>query len=365
MTKEELKYWVGLSAIKDIGPVRFKKIINYFSSLRDFFSCGKVDLLRAGLSETMADKIISSRGQLDLEAIWQRLKKEEIQLVTFLDPEYPALLKEIYDFPPILYLRGAPLAATDLAIAVVGTRLSTAYGEYMTNELVRGLVQGGVTVVSGLARGIDSSAHQATLRAGGKTVAVLGSGLDWRSIYPRENKKLVEEIMAGGGTVISEFPCGMPPHRQNFPLRNRLLSGLSRGVLVVEAGEKSGALITAKCALDQNREVFAVPGDVSRPTAFGPNFLIKQGARAVTEVNDILEALNLALPKTAVVRPAAPEPSSPEEAKILSCLSIEPTQIDQLILQSGLASQTVSAVLAIMEMAGKVKEVGGQRYVIK
>lgn len=365
MKEEELKYWVGLSAIDGVGPVRFKKIINYFSSVRDFFSCGKVDLLSAGLSEIMADKIISSRNQVDIEARWEQLKAEQIQIVTFLDPEYPALLKEIYDFPPILYLRGAPLGSTDLAIAVVGSRQSTPYGEYMANLLVRGLVQGGVTVVSGLARGIDSCAHQATIAAGGKTVAVLGGGLDWRSIYPRENKKLVEEIMAGGGTVISEFPCGAAPIRQNFPLRNRLLSGLSRGVLVIEAAEKSGALITAKCALDQNREVFAVPGNVIQPTAFGPNFLIKQGARAVTEVNDILETLNLALPKTAVARPAAPEPANPEEAKILDCLSIEPTQIDQLILQSGLPSQTVSAVLAIMEMAGKVKEVGGQRYIIK
>jgi DNA processing protein len=215
-----------------------------------------------------------------------------------------------------------------------------------------------------LALGIDSLAHRATIEAGGKTIAVLGSGLDWRSIYPSENKKLVESIVASGGAVLSELPCGMAPHKSNFPLRNRLISGLSLGTLVVEAGEKSGALITAQTALEQNREVLAVPGNIFSGTAMGVNNLIKAGARLVTSVNDVLETLNLTLIKEHVTMREV-KPESPEEELILSLLSQEPLHIDQLILWSGLPSQVINSTLLMMEIKGKIKDVGGKRYVIK
>ncbi|MFA5358853.1 MAG: DNA-processing protein DprA [Patescibacteria group bacterium] len=357
------KYLVGISLVEAVGAVRFKKIINHFSNPKDFFNATRAELLAAGIPVWVVDVILRQRTIVDVEKAWDLLQQEGIEVLTFWDQNYPDLLKQIYDWPPILYFRGSPEILRGKMLAVVGTRRPTEYGIRATQDIVSGLVAGGVSIVSGLARGIDSTAHKTVIGLDGKTVAVLGTGLDWRSIYPAENKRLVEEIIYCGGIVISEFPCGTPPNRQNFPRRNRLISGLSQGVLVVEAGQGSGALITARCALDQNRDVYAVPGNIYNVNSFGPNELICQGAKPVSSANDILEALDLSLIKeTTRIKEAVA--SSKEEKTLLQFVSSEPVHIDNLIRQSELSSEVVNSVLLVMELAGKVKDVGGKRYVI-
>lgn len=363
MEKQKVKFWLGITAISTIGPVRFKKIINYFADPADFFRASLGDLLAAGISQQASEQILIERNQLNLDALLEQVEWEEIKIVTFLDEEYPAILKEIYDFPPLLYVRGNLRADEGSIVAVVGARQPTNYGQDITTQLATALANAGVTIVSGLARGIDSIAHSAASKAGGRTIAVLGSGLDWRSIYPSENRRLAEEIIAAGGAVISEFPCGSPPHRQHFPQRNRIIAGLSLGTLVVEAAEGSGALITAKCALDYNREVWAVPGSIYSPLSFGPNNLLKQGAKVVTSANDILESLNLNLIKEIKLEVKVTA-EGPEEEALLPLLSQEPVHIDQLILTSGLSREAVNSALVIMEIKGKIKDIGGKRYII-
>ncbi len=362
MREKELKYWLGLSALEPIGPVRFKRIINHFNQISDFFKADRKSLTAAGIEPWIVNKVIESRASLNIEEKWKQLKNEEIKLITFRDDDYPKLLKEIYDFPPLLYVRGNLRKEDKFSLAVVGTRRPSTYGQQITEEIVEGLTQSKVAIVSGLAYGIDSQAHQAAIDFGGRTIAVLGTGLDWQSVYPRQNRKLVEEIIASGGAVVSEFPCGMPAHKQNFPRRNRLISGLSLGVVVIEGNEDSGSLITARCALEQNREVFAVPGSIYNENSAGPNNLIKQGARVVTRANDILEALDLTLVKE-FVKLEKVTADSKEEEILLQFISKEPKHIDQLILASGLKSEVVNSVLVIMEVKGKVKNLGGQRYV--
>ncbi len=363
MNKELLPYFAAISTISEVGSVRFKQIINHFSDVREFFSCSSSDLVRAGLTLIIAERIIISRNQLKIDQIWQRIEKEEIGLLTFFDDEYPALLKEIYDFPPLLYYRGNLDCFNNSSLAVVGTRKMSHYGQDVTNQLVGDLASAGLTIVSGLALGVDSCAHQATLKAKGKTIAVLGTGIDRGAIYPHQNKRLAEKIIERGGLVISEFPCGMVGHKHNFPMRNRIISGLSLGTLVIEAGRRSGALITAQLSLDHNREVLAVPGSVQSPVSIGTNNLIKQGAKVVTEANDILNWLDLTLVRENATILAVKADSN-EEKIILDLLSKEPIAVDQLILQSGLSSQQTSAILTVMELAGKIRDVGGKNYII-
>ncbi|MFA5076228.1 MAG: DNA-processing protein DprA [Patescibacteria group bacterium] len=362
MDQNELKYWLGISAIEAIGPRRFVRILSRFKPAASFFQASLSDLINVGFSLAVAQKIVADRARLDLDFLVEQLIEEGIRVIDYQDEEYPALLKEIYDYPPLLYIRGQLAAADKFSIAVVGSRKPTIYGQQTTAEIVRGLVANQVTVISGLAFGIDSIAHQATLAAGGRTIAVLGTGLDWHSVYPAANRNLIKEIVAAGGAIISEFPCGMPGHRQNFPQRNRLISGLGLGTVVVEAAEDSGALITAQSALDQNREVFALPGSIYSPNSVGPNNLIKQGAKLITGAGEILEALNLGQVKNYITnRQVLAE--TPTEAVILSLLSKEPVHIDELVAQSGLIISVVNSVLVMMEMKGKVKNLGNQMYV--
>jgi DNA processing protein len=247
------------------------------------------------------------------------------------------------------------------AVAVVGTRRLTSYGRQVTRDIVTGLVRNGVTIISGLAKGVDAIAHQTALDAGGRTIAVLGSGLD--CIYPAENRSLAAKISAGRGAVISEYGMGIQPEAKNFPPRNRVISGLSLGVIVVEAGDRSGALITSKFALEQDREVFAVPGNINSPASRGPNKLIQQGAKLITSADDVIEELNLTMvaEKTAV-QLALPE--STEEAALLSHLSTQPVHVDELSRASGLAPSLVSSTLTLMELKGTVQQVGGMNYAL-
>ncbi|MCD6470954.1 DNA-processing protein DprA [bacterium] len=289
------------------------------------------------------------------------MSRPNIQIIKITDKNYPKLLKEIYDPPKEIYVLGKLEAEEKYPLAVVGTRKISNYGKQIVSSIVKDLAKIGLTIVSGLALGTDALAHQAALDVNGKTIAVLGSGLDM--IYPRIHKKLAERIIKSGGAIISEYPPGTKPTKWTFPARNRIISGLSLGVLVIEAPERSGALITAHHALDQGREVFAVPGNIYSQNSVGCNNLIKLGAKAVTDANDILEALslNLSLGKEKIIRPA-----SKEEKIILEILSTseKPIHIDEIIKKSKLETNIVNSTLTIMEISKKVKHLGGEYYTL-
>jgi DNA processing protein len=276
-------------------------------------------------------------------------------------PKYPKILKEIYNPPKVLYFLGNPDILEGINLAVVGTRKPTTYGRQTVFEIVSGLVQNGITIVSGLALGIDALAHQACLETGGKTIAVLGSGLDM--IYPNANYFLAQKILKNNGCIISEYPEGTEPQKYHFPQRNRIISGLSLGTLIVEAPLDSGALITGKYALDQNREVFAIPGSIYSENSAGPNNLIKMGAKAVTEAKDILETLNIQMVENFMANQKIIADSREEEI-LLKFLSKEPQHIDKIIEESKLKPSIVNSTLTLMEMKGKVKNLGGMNYVL-
>lgn len=362
MTDDNKKYLIGLHSFPKFGPVRLKKIFKHFPDLKIAFEAATKELMAAGIEENIANEFISARRSIDIDKILAVINRENIKILTFDDPLYPKLLKEIYDPPVLLYYKGE-MEEEEFTIAVVGTRKITAYGQQVTEKMVRGLVNNKITVVSGLALGVDTIAHNTTLNYGGRTIAVLGTGLDKQSIYPGVNRYLAEKIAANRGAVISEFPFGTAPLKHNFPQRNRIISGLSLGVLVVEAGEKSGALITARHALDQNRDVFAVPGNIFSPVSAGPNLLIKQGAKTVSEAGEILEALDLASINNYIENKKI-LPESKEEEKIIACLSFEPVHIDDLIHECNLSAPIVNSTLIIMEMKGMVKNLGGMKYVL-
>jgi DNA processing protein len=290
----------------------------------------------------------------------ERLQKAGVKAYCWQDDDYPPRLKEVDDRPPVLYVRGELLPEDEWAVAVVGTRRATAYGRQAAEHFATDLARHRITVVSGLARGIDAIAHRASLNAEGRTIAVLACGLDL--VYPPEHAKLAQEI-SGRGALISDYPLGTQPRSEYFPRRNRILSAVSLGVLVVEGDEDSGALITARIALDQNREVFAVPGSIYSPTHRGANKLIREGeAKLVSTAEDILEELNLTM-ATHQMELRAVTPADPAEAALLRLLSQEPVHIDDMQRQSGLSIAAVSGTLALLELKGMVRQVGPMSFV--
>jgi DNA processing protein len=357
---EKLKYWVGFSLIPGIGRARFSLLESHFGDLEAAWNASASDFKAAGLDARTVQAIASRRPRISLEAEMEKLEQYRVKALTWNDAAYPPRLKEIYDRPPLLYVRGALLPEDEWAVAVVGTRRATIYGRQVTEEIVADLARSRITIISGLARGIDSIAHRAALEAGGRTVAVLASGLD--TVYPAEHAKLAREIMAHGA-LVSEHPLGMPPRSDHFPRRNRIMSGLSLGVLVVEAGETSGALITARLALEQNREVFAVPGSILSTTSQGTNGLIQEGAKLVRGYDDILEELNLSMAAQQLEMKEL-LPASDAESMLLKQLSAEPRHIDEICRASQLPVSLVSSTLALMELKGMVRQVGGMSYVL-
>ncbi|MFA7309240.1 MAG: DNA-processing protein DprA [Patescibacteria group bacterium] len=291
---EEKAYAVGFSRITHIGPVRGKRLLDYFGTFEAAWKATSFELQRAGIEEKIAKEVIELRSAIYLEQEMEKLVQTGISVTTLHDEGYPALLKEIANPPFLLYVRGELTLADSISVGIVGSRSATEYGRAVTHSIAHTLAQAGVTVISGLALGIDSVAHSATLEIPtGRTIAVLGSGIDSTSIYPKVNQKLAERIADGRGAVISEYPIGTLPLKHHFPARNRIISGLSLGVVVVEAQITSGSLITAQCALEQNREVFAVPGDIYNKNSQAPHFLLRQGAKLVEKGEDILEELLL------------------------------------------------------------------------
>jgi DNA processing protein len=356
--KEDIKYWVGFSLISGIGRVKLGQLESYFKTLDNAWKATPAELKQAGLDKGSISAITSYRPKISLEAEMEKLERYGVKVLTFHNPDYPARLKEIYDYPPILYMRGSLLPVDEWCLAVVGTRRATVYGRQITEEIVADLARSKITIASGLAKGIDSVAHKSALEAGGRSIAVFACGLD--IVYPAENAELAKHVMQNGA-LISEYPLGTRPRADNFPRRNRIMSGLSLGVLVVEAGETSGAMITANLALEQNREVFAIPGSILSPASRGTNHLIQEGAKLVRDYTDILEELNL----TAVAQQIEMKeiiPPSETESLLLKQLSAEPTHIDEVCRLSGLPVATVSSTLAMMELKGLVKQVGAMNY---
>jgi DNA processing protein len=359
MENKDLFHWVALSMAPGVGGVLFQRLTKAFGSPEGVFHASSRDLERV---EGIGPVVISSlkrfgwKGQVAKEL--RCVERAGARIVTWNEDEYPPGLKQIYDPPPLLYVRGKLILKDRTAVAVVGSRYPTTYGQMYAERIAMGLSRRGVTVISGLARGVDSAAHRSALAAGGRTIGVLGCGID--ITYPPENGRLVDE-MAANGAVISEFPLGTPPDRDHFPIRNRVISGISLGVVVVEATLRSGSLITARFALEHGREVFAVPGNADSARSAGTNRLIRQGAKLVTGVEDILEEIRL--PAQTELAPPPPPRLTEEEEKVYSVLGPKAVHIDRVISLSSLPSPRVSAALLSLEIAGHVRQLPGMRFV--
>lgn len=359
---ENLKYWLGFNLVKGIGPAKLQALLDAFEDIRGAWQASQSELERTGLDRRAIRTFLETRDEVDLDTYLKQVKNAGVSVLTWESDAYPRYLREAPAPPPVLYVAGEILEQDQWAVAVVGTRRLSAYGRQMTREVVTGLVRNNVTIVSGLARGIDGIAHKTAVEVGGRTIAVLGSGID--CLYPPEHRGLARRIIKERrGAIVSDYSLGTQPEAKNFPPRNRIISGLSLGVVVVEAGKKSGALITANFALEQDRDVFAVPGNVNSRASEGTNQLIQQGAKLVMTAEDVLEELNLTMaPQQMVVQMAMPE--SEQEATLLRQLSREPSHVDELCRASGMSSADVSSTLAIMELKGMVQQVGGMRYVL-
>jgi len=352
-------YWIAFNKVPGIGPARLKALLEVCGTIEAAWKASIQQIQAAHLDRRSLENLLLARRQIDLEAEWRRVQASDVQVLTWADLDYPQNLAEIDAPPPVLYVRGTLTEQDRLAVALVGTRRASGYGREVAHVMAGELVRHGVTIVSGLALGIDAVVHQAALDAGGRTLAVLGSGVD--QVYPAQNRSLANAIMANGA-LISEYPLGTRPEANNFPPRNRIISGLSRGVVIVEAGQRSGALITASFAAEQGRDVFAVPGNILHAGSVGCNELIREGAIPCLSVNDILNHLNFTrLSEQQIVRETVP--ADPLEAQLLVHLSGEPCHIDELVRQATMPAPQVSSLLAMMELKGLVRQVGAMKYV--
>jgi DNA processing protein len=357
---DERAYWVVLNTATGIGPVRFQRLLEICGGAQGAWEANDFELAAAGLERRTIESLRQLRRRTTPEAVAQRLGQLGIRALTLLDDDYPTNLRHVADPPPVLFLRGKLRAEDARAVALVGTRRATAYGHSVAERLARDLVGAGITVVSGLAKGVDTAAHQAAVAAGGRTLAVLGNGLD--QVYPPENGGLAQRIVEStAGALVSEFAPGVPPDAVNFPRRNRIISGLSLATVIVEAGEKSGALITADFALEQGRDVLAVPGSIFNPNSAGTNYLLKQGAIPVTSVQDILEAIGSPTGDAPQLVRDVPNLVG-EESVVCQALDGEPRHVDDLARTLGIGSGTVSATLAMLELKGLARQVGSMLY---
>jgi len=358
---EGQKYLVALSHFKRFGPRRLKYLFDYFASWQRVWEASPADLAMAGIRPDIIDLFIYFRNQIDPDEIMKNLARKKIELAFLGEKLYPPLLREIYDPPPVLYYKGSLDEKTfAIPLAVVGTRKASDYGKRVSEEIVRDLALAGLTIVSGLALGIDAIAHKAALKAKGQTVAFLGSGVD--EIYPRTNHRLAQEIANNGGCLISEYPPETPALKANFPRRNRLIAGSCLGTLIIEAAEKSGALITGRSALEEGREVFAIPGSIYSLTSVGPNNLIKLGARTVTTADDIISMLGLPVLQRQATNVQTLS-QSPEEEIILRALGDEAKHANELARETKLDINLINARLIIMEMKGLIKLQGSSTYI--
>jgi len=359
LSQQEKKYWVAFTKIYSVGPKKFKRLHEHFGSMKTAWNASYNELLRAGLIPKDVQTVLTERKNINPDTVLEEIERLNIFIIDITDTRYPSLLKEIYAPPQILYVLGSLPQDKYTHISVVWTRKTSAYGRQITPMLVSELSQVGFTIVSGLALGIDALAHQAALTNDAQTIAVLGCGLD--VIYPVSNRRLALDMIAHGGAIISEYPIGTKPLKQHFPARNRIISGLSRGVVVIEGSTDSGSLITASCALEQNREIFAVPGNISNTTSQGPNKLLKMGATVVTSAQDILDVLHVSKPLCS--KKTLSVPATGEEKLILETLSATPLHIDEIIRACKLNTSTINKVLTMLELKGNITNTGNNQYI--
>ena len=355
---DDHQYWIGFDRVRGIGSIRTSQLLEFFGDLKTAWFADATELRQAGLPDKVIVELSKIRSEIDLEEELAKIHALGISIITIKDEQYPLLLQSVPNAPPVLYIKGRVLDEDQFAIAIVGTRRKTSYGKQVATELSRFLAENGITVISGMARGIDTIAHQGALDGGGRTIAVLGCGLD--IIYPPENHQLSQQIIENGA-LVSEFYPGTQPEAVNFPPRNRIISGLARAVVVVEADERSGALITAKFALEQTRDVFAVPGSIYAPRSRGANRLISDGAIPLLDFKDLLLVLNLE--QTADYRYLQQSlPTNEIEALLLETIRDEPLHIDEIKNITGLSTDKVSANLTMMELKGFIRKTENMTY---
>ncbi len=360
--ENRLYYWLALNFIPGIGKVTYKRLIERFQTPQEVFRASPNQLAEVNGMNPKTIDALRNFPKKRVETELKLIEKYEVVLLTLEDPLYPSNLLNIYDPPPLIYVKGEIKKEDNFAVAVVGSRHPLTYGRSITQRISGELAENGVTVVSGLARGIDTSAHRGALSAGGRTIAVLGCGID--IIYPPENKELARAITKKGA-IISEFPFSTPPLGTNFPPRNRIISGLSLGVVIVEAGKRSGSLITARFALEQGREVFAVPGDVSSPQSKGTNQLIKEGAKLVENASDILCEISLQLEEPLEKEKETQKDFglSGQDLAIISVLGERPLDIDTIIQKTNLKANLVSSILLELELKGLIQQLPGKMFI--
>ena len=357
---DEIKYWVALNRVPQLGTIRIRRLEDYFGVLDKAWEASPSELRAAGIEERPAREIVAARSRISPDAEIERLTQSGVKALTWNDPDYPSRLKEIPDPPPVLYYKGTLLPSDERSVAVVGTRGPTTYGREAAAALVADLSRIGITITSGLARGIDGIAHRVALDNGGRTIAVLANGLD--IVYPREHTQLFQRIQTQGA-VVSEHPLGVRPDSRSFPRRNRLISGMSLGVLVIEAPESSGARWTVYHALEQDREVFCVPGSIFAPTSQFTNRMIQEGAKLVSNYTDVLEELNVTAVAHQYEMPLLQDSDDQAESALLQHLDLEPLHIDDIRRNAGLPITSVSSMLTMLELKGKVKQVGCMHYI--
>ncbi len=358
----DLPYFVAFSMFPGIGPVRFQLLYDYFSSAKNAWSASAGELAHIGLGEKLIERFCAFRKTIIIESLLPMLEKAKVTALPFYDKRYPMLLSEVSDRPFVLYVKGyrgkLPINLSD-TVAVVGTRKVTRYGAQVTEAIAGDLAKSGVTVISGMAYGVDAVAHKAALDSGGATIAVLGCGVD--VIAPVSNTRLYRDIIESGrGAVVSEMPLGMRPDKGLFPARNRIISGLSRAVVVTEGTEQSGSLITARYAAEQGRDVFAVPGSITNPYSKGPSKLIRDGATLITSAGDILEHFDW---KNRGLRMKTDGYSlSVDEQKVRECLSRGTLSVDAIVRESGLTASRVAGILTVFEMRQIARDIGEKTY---
>lgn len=369
----EKKYWVALAHCEALTPLYWKRLLAVFPTAEAIWQASQKDLEASGITSRAAAELIALRGTIDPDTAIANMEKENIHAVTLEEASYPKLLKQITDAPLVLFVQGVLTAEEPVgALGVVGTRKISPYGHATLPPIITECVHAGLTIISGLALGIDGVAHETAIKNGGRTIAVIGSGIDRKNLYPWQHRQLADRIVASGGAIVSEYPTGTPPIAYHFPARNRIISGMSNGVLVCEAPQKSGALITAYAALDQNREVFAVPGPIQHPNSYGPHDLVKRGAILTTCADDILHALTLPIMEKGTAEAirtnndtiASTTPASGTEATLLAILQDDILHVDELVRRSNLTAEAIMSTLVLMEMRGIVRHVGNSAYTI-
>jgi DNA processing protein len=376
LSQDNTQFWLGLTKLEGLGVRGAHRLVEHFGSAQAAYMASLTELESCGIPARVAQLIFSQAGLNEASRDLEASAKAGCQVVAYSSDDYPPRLKQIPDPPLVLYVRGDVKVLSQLAVAIVGTRRPTAYGSQVAERFARDLAQRQLVIVSGLARGIDSAAHRGAIEGPGKTVAVLGSGID--VIYPRENKRLAEQV-AESGALISEFPPGTSPAPENFPIRNRTISGLSLGVVVVEAAEYSGSLITSRLAVEQNREVFAVPGNITSAQSFGPNHLIKQGAKLVDEWMDVVEEfpaeIRMQLLPLADASDEAAESQTgslfeqsltPDQKAVIEVLRVDaPLFVDAILTAAAIPQPRVMTALLELEMAGVIRQLPGKNFIRK